>query len=127
MKLVNDGVNMMRQLSILIGEKVMLRSFTDSRPLLESIGSSNQVAEKALRQSIAFLKQSLEDSNVKEFSWIEGKEIVADVLTKQGSRREVLDELIRNNIFQHALNKDNLVKYENDEISIKNLSTKKTK
>ena len=52
------------------------------------------MSEKALRQSIAFLKQSLEYREVKEYSWIEGKEIIADILTKQGSKREGLDELM---------------------------------
>ena len=97
--MMDDGSNMSRQLSILMGEKVPLKVFTDSRPLLESIRSSNQIAEKSLRQSIAYLKQSLEDGDVEEFSWIEGKEIVADVLTKQGSKREALNEIMKDNIF----------------------------
>ena len=50
MKLVDDSTNMMKQLSILMNYKIPLRIFTDSRPLLESIGSSSQIAEKALRQ-----------------------------------------------------------------------------
>ena len=37
---------------------------------------------------MAYLKPCLEDRNVDMFAWIEGKEIVADVLTKQGSRRD---------------------------------------
>ena len=99
MKLVDDSSNMSRQLSILMGKKIPLRIFTDSRPLLESIGSSSQIAEKSLRQSIAYLKQTLEDGEVEEFSWIEGKDIVADILTKQGSKREALDEIIKDNFF----------------------------
>ena len=127
MKLVDDSLNMSRQLSILMNRKISLRVFTDSRPLLESIGSSSQIAEKALRQSIASLKQSLEDGDVDQFSWIEGKEIVADVFTKQGSKREALDEVVRENYFRHAQNKDNLVVCENEEITIKNLTTKEMK
>ena len=60
--------------------------FTDLRPLLESIGSSSQISEKALRQTIAFLKQALEGRSVEQCSWIEGKEIVADIFTKEGSK-----------------------------------------
>ena len=40
-------------------------------------------------------------------------------MTKQGSRREEMDELMERNVFEQAQNKDNLVKYVNDEISIK--------
>ena len=63
------------------------------------------MAEKVLRQGLTFLKQSLEDGDVEEFFWIEGKDIVADVLTKQGSKREFLNELMEDNVFKHALNK----------------------
>ena len=43
MEMVDDGVNMTKQLSVLINEKVRLKIFTDFRPVLESIASSNQV------------------------------------------------------------------------------------
>ena len=56
-KLVDDVVNTSNQLKI-------LKVFTHSRPLLATIGSSSQVAEKALRQLVAYLKQSLEDREV---------------------------------------------------------------
>ena len=45
----------------------------NSEPLLESIGSLNQVAEKGLRQTIAFMMQRVKDRYVEEFSWIDGK------------------------------------------------------
>ena len=44
--------------------------------LLESIGSSRQMEEKQMRQLISYLKQSLEDVDVEEFEWIEGREII---------------------------------------------------
>ena len=76
---------------------------------------------------IAYLKQSLEDGDVEEFPWIDKKAIVANVLRKQGSRREDMDSLMENNVFQQAQNRDNLVKYTNNEIRIKNLMTKQLK
>ena len=51
---------------------------------------------------------------------MEGKVIIADVLTKQGSKREV------SNIFRIALDNNNLVKCVNEEIIIKNLNIKQT-
>ena len=80
--------------------------------------------EKTLRQSIASLKQNLEDEEVQRFSWIPGNQIVADVFTKQGSDRDSLDEIMSKNIFRHARTEDNMVIYENEEIKIKNLITK---
>ena len=59
MKLVDDTVNLKKQLSILMNTEIPLRVFTDLRLLLESIGSYSQISEKALRQMTAFLKQVL--------------------------------------------------------------------
>ena len=77
-----------------------------------------------MRQSVASLKQNLEDAEVERFSWIPGNEIVADVFTKQGSDRDSLDEIMSKNVFRHAQTTDNMVICENEEIKIKNLITK---
>ena len=69
--------------------------FTYSRPLLEILGSSCQIKEKALRQSVAYLKQSLEEGEIVGYSWIQGESIVADVFTKQGSKQNALEEIVR--------------------------------
>ena len=74
--MVDDGVEMARQLTLLMEERVRLRIFNDYRSLFESIGSTNQVRKKVLRQSIAFLKQVLEDGEVEEYFRIEGNEIM---------------------------------------------------
>ena len=82
---MDDGVHMAKQLSQLLNANINTRLFTDLQPLLESIGSSGQIEEKALRPSVSYLKQSLEDEDVLTYSWIPGEEIVADILSKQGS------------------------------------------
>ena len=55
------------------------RLFANLWPLLESIGSSGQIEEKALRQSVSYLKQGLEDEDVLGYSLITGEEIVTDI------------------------------------------------
>ena len=127
LRLMDDGVHIAKQLSQLLNVKMKVRLFTDSRSLIESIGSSRQIEEKALRQSVAYLKQSLEDEEVTDYSWIQGEEIVADILTKQGSKRAVLDEILVKNEFKHARTEDNKVTYEGDEFKIRNKVTKKDK
>ena len=52
--------NLKRQMSQLLGTVVGTRMFTDSRSLLESIGSSRQIKEKSLRMSVASFKKNLE-------------------------------------------------------------------
>ena len=72
-----------------------------------------------------FLKQSLERCDILRYSWIKGEEIVTDVLTIQGSRREALQEIVMENKFKHAQMRDNWVYYENGQFKIQNLVTKK--
>ena len=127
LRLMDDGVHMAKQLSQLLNGEIKTRLYTDSRPLLESIGSSGQIEEKALRQSVAYLKQSLEEKEVMAYAWIPGEEIVADVLTKQGSKREILEDIMVRNEFGHMSTEDNMVTFEDDEIKIRNLVTKKEK
>ena len=52
---------------------------------------------------------------------------MANILTKQGSRSEALEEILVRNVFRHAQTEDNLVIYEEDEFKNRNLVTKKDK
>ena len=82
MRLVDDSTSLARQVLQLMNIEVKTRVLTDTRPLLESIGSSGQIEDKALRQSIAYLKQALEEGEIMEYSWKQGAEVVAYVFTK---------------------------------------------
>ena len=76
---------------------------------------------------MAYIKQSLEDEEVTDYSWIQGEKIVADIFTKQGSKRAVLDDILVKNEFKHARTEDNKVTYEEEEFKIRNKVTKKDK
>ena len=64
MRLVDDGTSLARQVTQLMNLEIKTRVCTNSRPLLESIGSSGQIEEKALRQSVTYLMQSLEEGEI---------------------------------------------------------------
>ena len=98
-RVVDNSLCLARQLSQLLNTRVETRVCTDSTPLLESIGSLRQVEEKSLRQSVAALKQNLEDGEVSWFSWIAGMEIAVDVFTKQGSEGETMYGIVSRNVF----------------------------
>ena len=74
-----------------------------------------------------YFKQSLESGDVIGYSWIQGEEIVADVLTKRGSRREAPNEIVLENKFSHVQTRDNWMSYENGEFKIRNKVTRKQK
>ena len=50
-----------------------------------------------------------------------------EVLTKRGSRREALNEIVMKNRFRHAQTRDNWVYYKNGDFKKRNLVTKKQK
>ena len=91
MLVVDDAKNVADQLKDLLNADIKVKIFTDSRPLLETLGSTSQVAEKGLRKSVAYLKEHLKLGSVESYGWIEGKDIIADILTKTGSKRTELD------------------------------------
>merc|ERR1712002_293734 len=125
MLVVDDANNVTDQLKVLLNTEVKVKIFTDSRPLLETLGSTSQIAEKGLRKSIAYLKEQLKLGKVESYSWIEGNEIIADILTKTGSKREELEEIMNEGYFKHALNDHNCVKNHEGEIKIENLTHKR--
>ena len=59
MLFVDDAENVPDQLKDLLNAEIKVRVFTDSRPLLETLGSTSQVAEKGLRKAVAYLKEHL--------------------------------------------------------------------
>ena len=52
------------------------------------------MAEKGLRKAIAYLKEHLKLGSVEIYGWIQGKDIIVDILTKTGSKRTELDEIM---------------------------------
>jgi len=70
------------------------------------------------------LKEHLKLGSVESYGWIEGKEIIADILTKTGSKRTELDEIMVQGYFKHALEDKNCVKFKDGEIKIEGLATK---
>ena len=74
-----------------------------------------------------YLKKSLESGDVLGYSWIQGEEIVVDVLTKRGSRRDALKEIVMETKLRYAQTIDNWVYYENSEFLIRNWVTKNHK
>ena len=47
--------------------EIKIKVFTDSRPLLETLGSTSQVAEKGLRKEIAYLMEHLKFGGVESY------------------------------------------------------------
>ena len=87
-------------------KRLPIKIFTDSVPLLESIGSTKQIEEKMLRNSITDFKEDIEQGYVDSYSWLETREMLADVLTKECRKNKRLDEVLLQNTFSCIQNED---------------------
>jgi hypothetical protein len=108
-----------------VSKQIPIKIFSDSKPLLESIGSIHQVDEKLLRNNIQIMKNVLYDGIVFSFSWLESGEMLADVFTKEVLYNDDLVQLIKNNVFRQAQNKDNMVVCVSGEIKFLNRCDRK--
>ena len=123
MLVVDDAKNVADQLKDLLNAEIKVRVFTDLCPLLETLGSTSQVSKKGLKKSVAYLKEHLKLGSVEKYIWIEGKDVIAEILTKQGSKRKEIDEIMLEGYFRNALDEKNCVKCKNKEVKIKGLAT----
>ena len=58
------------------------------------------------------------------YGWIEGKNIIADILKKTGSKRSEVDEIMVEGYFKHVQDEKNFVKFKDGEVKIEGLATK---
>ena len=129
MKLMEDSQFFAQQVEqLLFGrymKKIPLNLFSDSKPLLESIGSTHQIDDRLLRSSISDMKDSLYGGEVTSFSWLDGETcMVSDCLTKECKPNEDLEEIIWRSRFRNNFSRKNLVRCSDGEIRVWNKCNK---
>ena len=123
LKVVDDSLYFAAQINQILFDTrgfLPVKIFTDSRPLLESLGSSKQVEERLMRNVIADLKEKLEEGAMESYCWLPTTRMIADALTKESKDMGLLRDIVRENIFTDAQSCDNLVTYTDGEIAIHN-------
>ena len=128
MKLVDDSVYLAKGIEQLMfgnkGGKIPVKLFTDSRPTLESIASTKQVERKLLRNTVSDLKEKLAEQEVESYSWLDTKDMVADILTKECKENDDITEILSEGKLRVASNEDNMVHFENGEFKLENVKVK---
>ena len=71
--------------------------YTDNASLTETLGTSKIVSDKRLRVDIARLKEMVGEGEI-EVNWVEGKEQLADTLTKRGASTSKLLDVLSSSI-----------------------------
>ena len=83
---------------IYTGEKsfkqIPVEMFTDSKPLHESLYSTKQVDRKSIRHVIQMMKDSIERGEAHQFHWIDTKNMLADIFTKDSANSEVIRKVL---------------------------------
>ncbi len=74
---------------------LVIRAITDNKSARDAVYSESVVEERMLRPEIAIIKDMIEDERVLEIRWIEGKEMLADLLTKKGVKSDPLLDVIQ--------------------------------
>ena len=69
-------------------------ALTDNRSSRDAIYSESEVAERMLRADIAMIKDMVEEGKVQEIKWIEGKSMLADILTKRNVNKIPILEVL---------------------------------
>ena len=127
-KLVDDSEYLAKGIEqLMFGEKrrkVPVKLFTDSRPTLESIASAKQVERKLLRNAMTDLKEKLIEKEVESYSWLDTRDMIADVLTKECKENDAITEILSKGKLRVASNEENLVHFENGEFKLENVKIK---
>ena len=77
------------------GEIVLpVRAITDNRSSRDAIYSESEVAERMLRADISMIKDMVEDGRVLEITWVPGKSMLADILTKRSVNKVPILEVL---------------------------------
>jgi len=68
-------------------KQIKVEAVTDNKGLWENLNNTRQCEEKLLRNSIALIKEMVDQSQVDKVHWVETGEMLADTLTKTGGNR----------------------------------------
>ena len=71
-----------------------VKAITDNRSARDAIYSESEVAERMLRADIAMIKDMVEEGKVSEVKWVEGKSMLADILTKRSVNKIPILEVL---------------------------------
>jgi hypothetical protein len=88
-------------------KKMKVEVYTDKKPLLESIASTKIVENKFLVSEINAMKQLIEDETIKNITWVETKDQLADILTKEMNEpKKIQDVFLRNDFDFKVFNRN---------------------
>ena len=101
-KVTDDAIYMARMIQeIYTGknsttDQLPVTLFTDSKPLFESIYSTKQIDRKSIRHVVHIMKDAISRGEVEKYIWVDTKNMLADVLTKESADSQALKRVFEN-------------------------------
>jgi hypothetical protein len=75
-------------------KQIEVAALTDNKGLWDNLNNTRQCDEKLLRNSIALMKEMLENCEVKSVKWVETGDMLADILTKKGGNSRWIKNIL---------------------------------
>jgi hypothetical protein len=101
--------------------KIPVKLYTDSKLMLESIGSTHQIEEKQLRNGITDIKDMFSEGKISAFCWLDrDTDMVADALTKETKFNMDLISIVIDGRFRSSDKEDNMVICDDGEVKMIN-------
>ena len=76
-------------------KQIPVTLYTDSQPLVESIYSTRPAENKRIRHVVQSMKDCLSRGEVQEYKWIDTKQMLADILTKDSVKSNDLTNVLK--------------------------------
>lgn len=89
-------------LEAIIGRRIDVNMFTDSKSLLDTITRLSQASEKRLLIDIAAVREAHRKKEISNVGWVKSKNNLADGLTKY-SKSNILNDVIENSMLDHPI------------------------
>ena len=98
--LTDDAVYLARMIHEIYTGKKSLKQipvvlYTDSKPLVESIYSTRPAERKTIRHVVQSMKDCMSRGEVQEYKWIDTKQMLADILTKDSVKSDDLHKVLK--------------------------------
>lgn len=115
---LNNAIDHAIYLRVIVSEfigtdphNISITSYVDNKSLTQAIYSTKTVDDKRLRIDIAYIKQLVEEEEVKQIIWIPGNDIsmIANVLTKTGASGASLLQVFQSGCLPFSKNNTFLV------------------
>ena len=79
-------------------KQIEVEALTDNKGLWDNLHNTRQCDEKLLRNSIALMKEMMDNKEVKKIDWVETSKMLADILTKKNGNGAWIKTVVSNNV-----------------------------